>query len=481
MKILTRYLLRAHVGPFFFAFAALTGVILINTLARRLADLAGKGLPVRVVLEFFVLALPATVALTFPMAVLVSVLYTFSNFTSENEITALKASGVDLKQLLIPLLVAAGVITGVMIWFNDRVLPEANHRWSQLFIDIARKTPTLAIQAQTINRISPSTGSSQTYYLRAARVDPGSNRMWDVSIYDVSNPNVARSIYADSGRALFNANRTDLVMRLYDGHMREVYRDDPKTFRRMRFKEQVFGIPGVGNTLALDQQREGYRGDREMTIGMLQARIDTLGDERTRIRAALRKVVAADMEYALAGATRRYRSDADDPVADTQSVEPQPGDVRVRTRRTADELAGSVRRVSDLEQQMRAFDVEIHKKYSIAVATLVFVIVGAPLALRFGGGGIGMVIATSMAIFALYYVGLIGGEALADRGITTPIVAMWVVNAAMTIIGVLGLATMGRETSTARNNAWDTMLQAFRDALAAPRARWRRRREGAAT
>src|ERR1044072_2192071 len=242
MKILTRYLLRAHIGPFLFAFLALTGVVLINTLARRLADLAGKGLPMRVILEFFVLALPATVALTFPMAVLVSILYTFSHFTAENEITAMKASGLDLKQLLLPLLGVAGILTGVMIWFNARVLPEANHRWSQLFVDIARKTPTLILQAQTINRISPSTGGAQTYYLRAARVDPATNRLFDVSIYDVSNPSVLRTIYADSGRALFNASRTDLVMRLYDGHMREITMDDPATFRRMAFKEQVFGI-----------------------------------------------------------------------------------------------------------------------------------------------------------------------------------------------------------------------------------------------
>ena len=89
MKILTRYLLRAHVGPFFFAFVALTGVVLINTLARRLAELAGKGLPMRAITEFFVYALPATVALTFPMAVLVAILYTFATFTAENEITAI--------------------------------------------------------------------------------------------------------------------------------------------------------------------------------------------------------------------------------------------------------------------------------------------------------------------------------------------------------------------------------------------------------
>ncbi|HEU0077056.1 MAG TPA: LptF/LptG family permease, partial [Longimicrobiaceae bacterium] len=134
MKILTRYLLRAHVGPFLFAFLALTGVITINTLARRLAELAGKGLPLDVVFRFFVLSLPATIALTFPMAVLVSVLYTFSQLTADNEVTALKASGIDLKRLLLPVFVAAALIAGGMVWFNDRVLPESNHRWSQLMV-----------------------------------------------------------------------------------------------------------------------------------------------------------------------------------------------------------------------------------------------------------------------------------------------------------------------------------------------------------
>jgi lipopolysaccharide export system permease protein len=302
-------------------------------------------------------------------------------------------------------------------------------------------------------------------------VDPGTNRLWDVSIYDVSNPGVVRSIYADSGRALFNAARTDLVMRLYSGHMREVNLDDPKTFRRMTFREQVFGIPGVGTTLPTGDRGEGYRGDREMTIGMLEARIDTLKKEREGVYRRIQGLADADLRYALSGG-----ADAPPVGAEERALNPVPiqpgmappseGGVPVRTRRTADELESARMRVAELEQQMREYDVEVHKKYSIAVASLVFVIIGAPLALRFGGGGIGMVIATSMIIFALYYIGLIGGEALAGRGYVTPLVAMWVVNALMTVLGVLGLATMGRETSTARSSMWDTMLQAFRDFFA---------------
>jgi lipopolysaccharide export system permease protein len=466
MRILTRYLLRAHLGPFLFAFAALTGVVLINTLAKRLAELAGKGLPLGIIGEFFVLALPAAVALTFPMAVLVSVLYTFSTFTAENEITALKASGVDLRRLLVPLMAAAAIITGVMIWFNDRVLPESNFRWSQLYLDIARKTPTLILAPQTLNRIAPSNATGQVFYMRAARVEPGTNRLWDVSIYDVTNPAIVRTIYADSGRALFNRAQTDLVMRLYSGHMREMSLEDPKSFRRINFKEQRFGIPGIGNLLQTEGGGTGgYRGDREMTIGMLQAHIDTLAREQSQARKRAREVATADLAALLPGAAPKPAAKV--PPASSGFISSEGQDGPERARRAAEELQSVRRRIGDLEREIRAYAVEIHKKYSIAVASLVFVLVGVPLALRFGGGGIGMVIGTSMVIFSVYYVGLIGGESLAGRGYVQPWVAMWVVNAVMTFFGVIGMAGVGRETSTARNSAWAAMLQSAGDRLGA--------------
>ena len=92
----------------------------------------------------------------------------------------------------------------------------------------------------------------------------------------MSNPSTIRSIYADSGVAQFNGTRTDMVLTLWHGHMREVPLRDPATFRRMAFNQQRFGIPGIGTSFNLGNQDDGYRGDREMTIGMLQARIDTL-------------------------------------------------------------------------------------------------------------------------------------------------------------------------------------------------------------
>ncbi|HXQ78308.1 MAG TPA: LptF/LptG family permease, partial [Gemmatimonadaceae bacterium] len=125
MKILHRYVLKEHVGPLTFALTALTSILLLQYIGKHFGELVGKGLPTFVIAEFFGLSIPLTVALTLPMAVLVATLYAFSRLAAENEITALKASGVSLVSVLKPVLWAALGVTVVMIGFNDQVLPRS--------------------------------------------------------------------------------------------------------------------------------------------------------------------------------------------------------------------------------------------------------------------------------------------------------------------------------------------------------------------
>jgi lipopolysaccharide export system permease protein len=100
------------------------------------------------------------------------------------------------------------------------------------------------------------------------------------------------------------------------------------------------------------------------------------------------------------------------------------------------------------------YEIEINKKFALAAACLIFVILGAPLALRFPRGGVGLVLAVSLGVFALYYVGLIGGESLANKGIVSPFWAMWGTNVILTIAGVILLLRMGREESSGRGGNW---------------------------
>ena len=112
------------------------------------------------------------------------------------------------------------------------------------------------------------------------------------------------------------------------------------------------------------------------------------------------------------------------------------------------------------------YDIEIHKKFSLAAACLIFCIVAPPIALRFPRGGVGLVLIVSLVVFALYYVGLIGGESLANTGIVPPFWAMWGTNVIMTLVGLVLLLRMGYESNTGRGGGvreWLDNMRARRE------------------
>src|SRR5687767_831606 len=302
MRILTRYLLRAHVGPFLFALFALTSLLFVNVVARRFPELAGKGLTTPVILEVFALSLPHIIALTLPMAVLVAVLYAFSQLAADNEITALKASGVNLISLIVPLVVAGIGLAAFMVYFNDRILPETNHDLKLLLMDVNRKSPTLQLKEQVINEIQ--TRDMQTrYFLQAAHIDHVTNKMRGVVIYDLSLGGRDRTVYADSGRMAFNREQTDLFLTLFDGSVEEVKEAEPYRFQRVYFKEQQLMLAGIGNVLERTTE-DAYRSDREMSLAMLSAGVDSARKDLVSARKNARNIGLMAIDPALRGASQ---------------------------------------------------------------------------------------------------------------------------------------------------------------------------------
>lgn len=496
MKIIARYILREHLGPLVFALSALTSLLLLNFVAKKFGDLVGKGLPWTVIAEFLMLSIPFTLAMTLPMAVLVATLHAFSRFAAENEITALKASGVSMQVLVRPVILAATGLALFMVWFNDQVLPRANHRLATLQADIARVKPTLALGENVINEVVRG-----QLYLRAARIDPATDAMRDVTIYDLANRFQRRTIRADSGVVGFTPGGADLVMTLYDGHSTETLGSAPERLQRSFFKEDRLVVRGVATQLERDEVADPtYKSDREMTVCELHSKVAERGVARdsswARLRAAEEREIAAgrltedDAMLAGRGAPKEPWGLANlycalqAKWAGMSLV--QEAEAAQQPTRRADKLPPSERRrlesppeyESVVLQGMRyeytsaqsgidRYRVEIEKKFSIAVACVVFVLLGAPIALRFPRGGVGLTISVSLGVFAVYYVGLLAGEALSDRGTVDPALAMWLTNILMGIVGVVLTARLGSEGSTSRGSEtsewWGRLLDRWRD------------------
>jgi lipopolysaccharide export system permease protein len=122
-------------------------------------------------------------------------------------------------------------------------------------------------------------------------------------------------------------------------------------------------------------------------------------------------------------------------------------------------------RIRNARMDLNQYQVEIEKKFALAAACVVFVLLGAPLALRFPRGGVGLVIGASLAVFGLYYVGLIAGETLADKLILSPFIAMWLANILFTIVGLVFMYLLRRSGSTTRGGDFGEMWDLFRQRL----------------
>jgi lipopolysaccharide export system permease protein len=547
VKLLTRYVIREHIGPLVFALSALTSLLMLQYVARQLANLAGKGLPWAAIGQFFVLSLPFTIAMTLPMAVLVATLYAFGRMAAEHEITAFKASGVRVRTMMLPVLFCALLLSLFMVWFNDQVLPAANHRLSMLQRDIARTKPTLALRDQALNAITDQ------FFMRVARTDAETNRMYDVVIYDLSGGQERKTIYADSGVFAPAPNNRDLQLTLYDGFAQEFVRGDPRQFQRSYFQSQVIRQAGVTQGFEASNS-DGYKGDREMTVCELHRKYiaDAVEVERVRLEyvsnaSQLRKMGGPAIRSpkqrprsevlatfycerlvpALTGMFLPKKAKAQPPMkADSQPpvkpdsqpaqppaqqpvqppvqppvqspvvtpavtpavvppgtaapipatpIQPAPGltaqqDSLLRASGidpTAPALNPAVPPMdsvkifqgavsasgTQLVAQREGLDslaVEIHKKFALSFACLVFVLFGPPIALRFPRGGVGVTIGVSIVVFGLYYVCLMGGEALADKGRLPAYVAMWIANVIFTLVALVMLWRVESTTDTSR-------------------------------
>jgi lipopolysaccharide export system permease protein len=576
VKILNRYVLREHAGPLTFALAALTSLLLLNYIAKNIGQLVGKGLPWTVITEFILLSLPLTVALTVPMAVLIAVLYAFSRLAAENEITALKASGVSVGRVLIPVLIASCGIMILMIAFNDQILPRSNHRLRTLQSDIARKKPTFALRPRVINEVSPG-----KLFLAAAHIDQATSRLREVTIYDLGDPTRNRTIYADSGLMALSPVSGELELTLFDGSMNEVQKATPGELQRMFYKVDLIRIKGVGDQLTRSTN-DDFKSDREMTVCELQSNVAAGEDAQGRAVAEVRRFMIdgakaaatgvapargpgptaappsrrglgrayCDMLDAVDGFFARFERkkgggagapavpplaqpakaiaaakplppSAGGPVILPSPPPPRPapqinhGDQRVavhpprvlppprvqarvpprvfpqvpavpvpvyhppsQVTLTLNTLSSTVEatraEVDNGVRSVNLYDNQIHKLFAIAVACVIFVFLGAPIALRFPRGGVGMVLGVSLGAFAIYYIGLIAGEPLAQRGTLSPFLAMWASNILFGIVGVFLLSRLGRESSTSRGGYWGELKDAIHRRLTTLLARRRR-------
>ena len=488
MLILSRYILRQHIGPFIFGFSVITLIWILNLLFKELNRILSKGLPPLVVAEFFALNLAWIVALTVPMATLISTLMAFGRLSADNEITAIKANGISLYRILAPVLVAAMLLSFFLVWFNNNVLPEVNHRLATLLRDIAQKKPTLNIEPGIwYDELEP-------YGLIVSSLEDsaGVSKVTDVLIRDNSNADIMNVITARRGIIRTNKTAGFLELVLFEGEIQQINIRKMEEFQRLAFPDShIVRIDILDHFLK--RSESSYRSDREKSTQQLRAEIADAEAEMAEKQRAMTLLAAIQFnKYFGASLGLPLPSPADSTILkqlllqSTHNWRLRSGQnhtpaVRTKSAEKADDfysnkflqnrviseqrsvhadMRNHFNQTKSLRNRINRYQVEVQKKYSIPVACIVFVLIGAPLGIKARKGGLGMGSGVSLFFFLIYWASLIGGEDLADRGIISPFLAMWLANI---IVGGAGLYVLYITVTEKELLDFDRLFSLFRN------------------
>jgi len=419
MRTLSKYLIKESVGPFFFGLGIITIVLIMDFLVDIMNLIIDRGIKIPVVIELFALNLAWMLALSVPMAVLVAVVMVFGRIASDNEITASKACGVPFYRLVFPVLGASILLTIVMIWFSDRVLPESNHRARMLLTDITRKKPTWSLEENIF------LDHFEGYHIRVKTISRETSEIKDIVVIQTANSD--RIITADHGLMYFSPDGSTLMLELEDGEIIEVDTKSHEGITRTAFQKQTISIPGASSDI--QRSTEATRGDREMTVAMM---LEKNRERQAKVDASLSEADSITTR-ALAGVlsipTRETPAPSSRSAAITRAF--------TENRDLKAKITFLKKGIDNYRREINSMEVEIQKKFSIPAACISFVLIGAPLGAMARKGGFATGISLSLFFFILYWAFLIGGEQLADSGSLPAVWAMWLPNITVGGAGII--------------------------------------------
>jgi len=428
MKLFDRYILKTHLGTFFFSLVTIMFMFILSFVTQFLERLIGKGLDFGIIVEVVLLQSAWMVGLAVPMAVLVTTVMSFSALTNSSELTVMRAGGISIYRLVAPVLIVAAGLSLLMERYNNVLMPEANFRANALFADITRLKPALGLDKNAFSDMIKG------YSIMARDVDNKSGELRDIVLYDRAQPDVRTVILAARGKIEFTPDNTQLVLTLDDGQIHELRLPAMDRYRTMSFSKNRYVFDAAGYDF--ERSDEGRRrGGKELSASDLLAVAQEFWEKGD---AAERSAVKGVDE--LKAAVERIRSSRESSRSEPAVLPPVvPGRATEAVDGMLGDLNVQLEQMHQHREGYRKYMIEYHKKYSLAFACLVFAVVGAPLGVMARRGGFGAGAALSLFFFVLYWVLMIGGEKIADQGLLSPAVSVWLPNSILSAVGLFML------------------------------------------
>lgn len=356
MRTLRNYILNEFLGPLLLSLAILTFAMLLGNLIKIVDLIINKGADIVSVGKLFMFLIPYLLTYTLPIACLSAVLLSLGRLTSDNEIVAIRSSGIHILRLILPLVTVGLIFSLGLTMFNDHLIPYTHFASRKTLIEIGIKTPTATLEPGVF------INSFERYILFVYRIEK--NKLFNIRIYEPQgDSNPTRTIVAKRGEFISLPEKGIVKLKLIDGTADEPDPSNPNNFYKLNFKAYFMTLNAVNA-----QQDELRKKPKDMTLKELVFQIRTLKES---------------------------------------GVDPRP------------------------------LVAHLHERIALAFSCLVFILFGCPLALITRRREKSVNFALAFMIAGVYYLMLLGAEALSLQGYLNPEIAMWAPNIIFTLLGLI--------------------------------------------
>ena len=442
MNTLNKYLLKQSLIPFILSVAVITTVLFLQFLIRAVDRFLGKGLDLMTIFEYLYLNLAWIIALSVPMSLLISSVMTFGRMTQQNEITALKSAGVNIYNIIKPAIWFGSLVAIGLCLFNNFILPEMNYNARLLARDIYKKKPELSIEPGYFVDMIPQ-------YTMIVKEMDGKN-FKDVKIFSKNNNSEQTTIYSREGTLSSNGNT--ITISLIDGEIHEIDLSDYDYYRKIKFKTHQILISM--DELMLNRTSDSSRTDREMRIpnmineinrnkiliSQIYERIDNVKEEIGIKNPNANTLGTIEREIKKLQKIQKKISPTENELNENSAISDiEEKQYILSLTNNARQFKNEFTLIENYKKTNNKFKVEIHKKFTLAMACILFTMVGAPLGILVRNGGMTIASGLSIAFFLVYYILLIWGEQLADRNLLNPGLGSWLPNIVLLVSGLIVL------------------------------------------
>ena len=424
MKKLDQFILRSFIGPFFAILLVVIFILMMQFLWLYIDELVGKGLSFKVILEFLGWGSATLLPLSLPLATLLASMMTLGTFGENNELLAIKAAGISLQRVLIPLASVCMVVSVAAFFISNDLIPLAYNKIYTLRDDIGKTKEEIKIPTRTFYN------GIEGYILRVNERNDETGMMHGVMVYNhTGNKGNTSLTLADSAEMRMSKDKSYLTFVMYHGSNYEEtndkkYRDTTLQMQKIDFNRQSIIIPLENYAFQKSDSSRFNDQVKSMNLKQLEESQDSIGQRNARgkrenLKGYYRSRTIrynAQLDTIEQKAVRPFEKEGagkwDDIEAEIKAVE--------RAKNNAEEIQNILTSYSRERYHnsyvLRLIDIEILKKFALSIACFIFFFIGAPLGALIRKGGLGTPAIISVLFFVAYWVIDISGVKLARDG-----------------------------------------------------------------